>query len=399
MHKIVQLFLICGLISLASLLSASPAPFAHCDNPGSSLATDDETRQALQALTQPPSPRRTALLESYLALPLKASSGARQVALSHARVVLAAEHLRAGRHESARQVLAQVDLASPVAVDAALLLAESYRLQGNDTQAQAWLMRVAQRYSSDPEALSGLLLSARDMSNAGKVREAWALYSLINDKVLRNVEQVSGMRDMQSELVDELLQTRLDESRSVTSQVIKSILHSPGHEALSSMRQILAARRQLECLTREEESLKDEAWDESIQHANVTSFQTMLETEARINGHQLAALEKELQNAPERDRPAIEDEIAALKEQMDSLSLRLSDLKSKQEALPADSLSHQKKLEQRIAATQETVEQNKAAIRQELDKALAALQARYRELAAETQLARAELMQLLVSSR
>src|SRR5690606_25985407 len=147
--------------------------------------TGASTRLVLQALVDPlHASDRASRFEQYLAAPVTAPNSARQVATSHARLVLAAEHIRAARYDQARQVLAQVDLASTVAVDAALLMAESWRLQGDDQRAQAWLMRVAQRYSSDPRALEGLLLSAQDLAASGKVREAWALYNLINDKVL-----------------------------------------------------------------------------------------------------------------------------------------------------------------------------------------------------------------------
>ena len=151
--------------------AAQADPSLHCPAATTQAITDASTRMVLKALVDPlQASDRTSLFEQYLATPVASPNSARQVASSHARVVLAAEHIRAGRHEQARQVLAQVDLASTVAVDAALLMAESWRLQGDDRQSQAWLVRVAQRYSSDPRALEGLLLSARDLAASGKVR-------------------------------------------------------------------------------------------------------------------------------------------------------------------------------------------------------------------------------------
>ena len=371
-------------------------PSLHCPAATTQAITDASTRMVLKALVDPlQASDRTSLFEQYLATPVASPNSARQVASSHARVVLAAEHIRAGRHEQARQVLAQVDLASTVAVDAALLMAESWRLQGDDRQSQAWLVRVAQRYSSDPRALEGLLLSARDLAASGKVREAWALYNLINDKVLANVEQVSTMRSMQEELVQQLLNTRLDESRAVSTQVIKEILHAEEQSALSSMRDIIEARQQLACLERQGDALKDDAWDESIMTANVTSFQTMLETEARLNARQLEALQAELASASALEKGQIEEEIASLQEHMQSAERRLAELQAQQAALPVSSVSRTRQLQQKISATEQRLHNNQVAIRSELDHAIAALQTRYRELAAETQLARAELMQLL----
>src|SRR5690606_12478756 len=232
----------------------------HCPAATTQTLTDASTRLVLKALVDPLQiSDRASLFEQYLATPVTAPNSARQVATSHARVVLAAEHIRAASYEQARDVLAQVDLASTVAVDAALLMAESWRLQGDDRQSQAWLVRVAQRYSSDPRALEGLLLSAQDLAASGKMREAWALYNLINDKVLANVEQVSKMRNMQEDLVQSLLNTRLDESRAVNTQIIKHILHSREQSALSSMRDIIESKQKLACLERQGDALKDEA--------------------------------------------------------------------------------------------------------------------------------------------
>lgn len=387
------------LLSLNALAMDNDDNALQCPAATTQAITDASTRLVLKALVDPlQADNRANLFEQYLAMPVAAPNSARQVATSHARVVLAAEHIRAARYEQARQVLAQVDLASTVAVDAALLMAESWRLQGDDRQSQAWLVRVAQRYSSDPRALEGLLLSAQDLAASGKLREAWALYNLISDKVLANVEQVSSMRSMQEELVQELLNTRLDESRAVSTQVIKHILHAEEQSALSSMRDIIEARQQLACLERQGDALKDDAWDESIMTANVTSFQTMLETEARLNARQLESLQAELANASVTEQESIREEIAELQEHMQSLQRRQAELQAQQASLPVSSVSRTRQLQQRIAETEQRLHNNQLAIRTELDSAISALQTRYRELAAETQLARAELMQLLASN-
>ncbi|MDF1780539.1 MAG: hypothetical protein P1U67_04530 [Alcanivoracaceae bacterium] len=399
-----------GAVLLASLLpiasgfavEASATDIKQCAGLETSQSvqpiTDASTRLVLQALVQPQSvENRSSLFEHYLSSTVEHPNSARKVASSHARLVLAAERIQQGRFEEARQTLSKIDLSSTVAVDAALLLAESWRLQGNDAQSQAWLIRVVQRYSSDPQALDGLLLSARDLAADGKIREAWALYSLINDKVLANVEQVGALRDKDDTLVEDLINTRLDESRSIKSQIVKNILQSNEHTALANMRDIIEARQQLDCLANEDEGLKDDAWDESILAANVTSFQTMLKTEARINEQQLKELNAQLVNAPPEARPVIEAEITNLHEQMASLSDRLNELQREQAELPDDSLSQKKQLQQRVKATEHRVEENRVAIRRELDASLDSLQNRYRELAAETQLARAELMQLLAN--
>src|SRR5690606_2782182 len=206
------------------------------------------------------------------------------------------------------------------------------------------------------------------------------------------------MRNMQEDLVQSLLNTRLDESRAVNTQIIKHILHSREQSALSSMRDIIESKQKLACLERQGDALKDEAWDESIMSARVTSFQTMLETEARLNERQLEALHTQLASATAQERGPIDQEIASLQEHMQSLERRLAELQMRRESLPSSSLSRTRQLQQRIAETERRLQENHVAIRTELDSAIAALQTRYRELAAETQLARAELMQLLAAN-
>ena len=81
---------------------------------------------------------------------------------NYARLRLAAMALRDGDTEFARQQLSQVEQRSPAAVDAALLLAESYRLDGDRQRARDWFVRIAARFPGNPRAISGLVLAGDD---------------------------------------------------------------------------------------------------------------------------------------------------------------------------------------------------------------------------------------------
>jgi hypothetical protein len=138
------------------------------DSPGVSGTLEGAAAAVAVSLNQPLDQADPAPLSHYLSASADSSRSSDYVMRNYARVALAASQVRQGAFDQARQILTQVELDSPAAVRAALLLAESYRMQGQQEVAGKWLLRIADRYSSDPDALSGLLMAADDLAERGE---------------------------------------------------------------------------------------------------------------------------------------------------------------------------------------------------------------------------------------
>ena len=125
----------------------------------------------------------------------KADTVAQQYLQDRARLLLAARALRDDRTESARQLLRVIARGSPVAVDAALLLAHSYRVEGNDKDALQWFLRVVHQYPEYPSALRGLLRAGDDLMNDGHTSMANRLFHEAGQNALAMLQQLDALPD------------------------------------------------------------------------------------------------------------------------------------------------------------------------------------------------------------
>ena len=395
------LFCCAALIFVAGTLQATSVRAESCSNPvrNLELRIDDETRSVIDALTAAEgSPQRADTLQAWLARHHDASRGAGVVLRSHVRVALAGEYLRQHHYTGARQLLSGVDLTSQVAVRAALLIAESYRLEGNEEQARAWMIRVSQRYSSDPEALDGMLLVAEDSMLEGQYELAWTLYNLAMTRLVENIEQLSQMSRTGDQLVDAMLTTRLDESREVSAQLIKDFLSSPDNDALEQVREIAAARFDEQCLAEQERAIQDRARQLSAQRNNIANFSVAMQQEREMLLQDISQLEEQLESARVSERGAIESELDYLRATLAATENQLASWRTQQDAMPDDAIERRAALQAELKTLQQQLSANREKMAEQMQSVIRGLRERYRALAGEAQLGRAQLMQLASSS-
>jgi len=72
----------------------------------------------------------------------------------------------------------------PAAVTGALLLAESWRMDGEPDKAVQWFLRIAAQQPQNLDTLNGLLAAAHTLADSGQPQLALTLY--------RRVEQEAG---------------------------------------------------------------------------------------------------------------------------------------------------------------------------------------------------------------
>ena len=121
----------------------------------------------------------------------KTASPAQQFLQDRARLLLAARALRDGDTPSARELLRAIERRSPVAVDAALLLAHSFRIEKNDAEALQWFLRIAHQYPEYPSALRGLLRAGDDLMMDDKTGMAHRLFNETSQNALRMLRHLA----------------------------------------------------------------------------------------------------------------------------------------------------------------------------------------------------------------
>lgn len=392
-----KLALLCAL--LAGTASAQ-ADTRACDaSPGTGQTLGGQAGSVALTLNQPLDQADPAPLTEYLNTSADSSRSSDYVIRNYARVALAAGQVRQGAFEQARQVLTQVELDSPAAVRAALLLAESYRMQGHQEVAGKWLLRIADRYSSDPDALTGLLMAADDLAERGQGSTALAVYSRVLEKSLANINDLKTLADDTDSLYQILMEGRIDNTRAVTSEVIQRALRGSRYGAVEHYRSLLVGQRQLACLESRQETMREKAFEASLSNTNEAAMVTMLEGEVQRTLADINAMEATLAAAnPWDETDALKEELASARESLAIQQQRLRELRPAVASEDGFSAEQQQALEERIARLREQIDSDRTQINQALRQVLLSLRDDYRELAGDAQLGRASMLQLYASN-
>jgi len=308
---------------------------------------------------------------------------------NYARLRLAAMALRDGDTEFARQQLNQVEQNSPAAVDAALLLAESYRRDGDRERARTWFVRIAARFPGNPRAVSGLVLAGDDWRNQGADALALPVYNLALTKAAENLNALEQLSNEPEQLYRTLTNTVAGNSTTVMDQLVLAMVRDDDSQVLAATRQLMAAHHQDKCLARRQTDLNN-----AIQHATARdltngAFRTAAKREKAATEQEIADLQRILQNAP--DAEELNARLADARQRLERLNTRLNKLGGT--ALPA---ALQQRKDQLALETQQ-VESNLTTARRQVRDALEAqlpeLETFYRNLAGEAQLGKAQLLQ------
>jgi hypothetical protein len=110
-----------------------------------------------------------------------------------ARLVLAGLEIHRQHHDRARDHLIRITTDSPLAARAGLLIAESWRLQGDDDRSLQWLLRVGRHFPQDFSALQGLLSAAEHFDSRHHPGKAVAVYEEVLEKSLQALEALATL--------------------------------------------------------------------------------------------------------------------------------------------------------------------------------------------------------------
>ena len=308
---------------------------------------------------------------------------------NYARLRLAAMALRDGDTEFARQQLNQVEQNSPAAVDAALLLAESYRRDGDRERARTWFVRIAARFPGNPRAVSGLVLAGDDWRKQGAVEQALPVYNLALNKVAENMKALQTLADDPDRLYRSLTNSVAGNSTTVMDQLVLAMIRDRDSQVLDATGKLINASNVRKCLREQEKTLRN-----AIQHATARdlsngAFRTAAKMERTATEQEIADLQRVLANAP--DAEDFRARLTDARDRLQRIEDRLERLGST--ALPPALEKRKKQMQEDKQRVETEIEDARQQVRQALKAQLPELQRFYRNLAGEAQLGKAQLLQ------
>lgn len=224
---------------------------ACSDRPKESAPLDPHAKQLFDALTRENKERETRVeaLRQLLANPPESVSTAGDWLRQKALLAVAADDLDEGNLARARQRLRRVPVDSPASVDAALLLAESYRLAGEPRQARQWYLRVGERFPREQAALEGVLSAGVSLEPEAP-KTAVALYGNVSAKASETAER---LRRLGPQLENQKLQWlfRSDSNPALRRQLLEQLARQEGEGAVKLKQKEVANTTRLQCLLRQ----------------------------------------------------------------------------------------------------------------------------------------------------
>lgn len=209
-----------------------------------------------------------------------------------ARLYLSAMEIRQMHFDDARERLMLINTGSPVAAEAGLLLAESWRLQENHDEALKWFLRVGRHFSDDSNALHGLLRAAESMQEIDRQREAAALYNEVVDKALSTVQLLEALPEDPDARVEAVFSRQHPMPAALRRKITSEMLRETTD--LARTRQVYReTSREWHCLLEQQQQLE-------LQSERIRQHGERLTQASGLVEESMAALEKEIGSLEEQ---------------------------------------------------------------------------------------------------
>lgn len=158
--------------------------------------------------------RRNALFTQLETTPENPST-AEQALVDRMYILLAASWMKEQQTDKARELLHVIGVDRPAAVTGALLLAESWRMDGEPDKAVQWFLRIAAQQPQNLDTLNGLLAAAHTLADSGQPQLALTLYrrveqeagaaaTLVNEFIASNPVTIAALLDGNNALTESL---------------------------------------------------------------------------------------------------------------------------------------------------------------------------------------------------
>lgn len=307
------------------------------------------------------------------------------------RLYLSAMEIRQQEFEAARARLKQISTASPVAAEAGLLIAESWRLQGNHEESLNWFLRVGRHFPDDMNALHGLLSAAASLQQGGHSREAAALYGEVVEKSLDAVAKLEDLPDDPDALLDILFFRQHSMPPTLRRQITGEIL--AGMTDLSRTRQVYhEATREWRCLLEQQQRLELQG-ERLRQHSSrLTQASALVDASLTELDQETGLLEKELVSEDfSASQLTIRKRLGQARNEKIRLMAQRDFIERTRELLPQALNSTERKLQAMTETFSEIRQRASKDLYHEAQQAIGATMATLRNLAGDSQRQLAEI--------
>jgi len=279
------------LVSVKSI--AAPSSCLRDTATTSAHQTEPDLSSLIAALSgklTDPSTRQRALEQAIQAPP---RTQAELLLQDRARLYLAASEINRQEFDSARKRLKPISTASPVAVDAGLLIAESWRLQGNSEEAVQWFLRIGRHFSDSPIALQGLLHAATSLEESNHLAESVALYGEVVQKAMETVTHLDALPVEREAKIEAVLSRHAQIPATLRQQLTRVMIKET--PSFAQTRQVHRdASQEWQCLLIQQQQL--ELQSERIEQHIKRLAQASLQAKESLSAldKEITALEKQL---------------------------------------------------------------------------------------------------------
>lgn len=304
----------CLCIFLVALFSTTPgrtwsAVLDHClsdqpsdvdqPTPSAQLLANPASAAVIHQLTEPAAQRRQALERALHTLLRQSPLPGQQVLVDKARLVAAALAIQDGDMRIARNHLRHIQLDSPAAVEAALLMAESWRRENNNEAALQWYLRTHDYFPHDAKALGALLGAAAILHDEDMHGDALTLYRRLYTSAMASLVQIDALEEkLLTDGIDIILTSQQKIDPALQRAIAAHALRAGSADILEASEERPAAAQQLQCvlhayvaLSHQQQALEErlsplrEQADQLLEtigqrQAHVEQLRTMLDTGA-----------------------------------------------------------------------------------------------------------------------
>jgi|GEM_PF-2680657 len=308
-----------------------------------------------------------------------------------ARLYLSAMEIRQQNFDDARERLKLINTGSPVAAEAGMLIAESWRMQGDSHESLRWFLRVGRHFSDDSNALHGLLRAAESMQESNHPREAAALYREVVDKALNTVNLLEALPADRDGIIEAVFSRRHPMSATLRQKITNEMIRETSN--LSQTRQVYReTTREWHCLLQQQQQL--ELQSERIrQHSDrLTQASRLVDESMSALEAEIAALEKQLISKDfSAPQIAIRKRLGQARNEKIQLGAQRDFIDRTRGMLPQALATTEQKLQAMTTSFSEIREQASQDLYDAAEKAISTTAATFQNLAGESQRRLAEM--------
>ena len=335
---------------------------------------------------------RLGVLEDALKTPPR--TPAEMLLQDRARLYLSATAIRQQRFEAARERLKQINTGSPVAAEAGLLIAESWKIQGKHDESLKWFLRVGRHFSDDINALHGLLRAAESMQESGRSSDAATLYGEIVTKALTALQLLESLPEQPEARVEAVFSRPHSLPVSLRQKITSEMLRESAD--LTQTRQVYReTSQQWYCLVERQQQLE-------LQGERIRQHRDRLRLASMLVEESMAALEKEVDSLERQliskdfsaPQLAVRKRLGEARNERIRLNAQRDFIARTREMLPRALTATEQKLDAMTASFSEIRGQASQDLYHTAQKAIATTTTAFRNLAGDSQRRLAEMQML-----